>query len=153
MEEGSEEFLKLSFMRANFCSELMKYAQNMPISRSDAYLMGMFSTLNHLIDAPMEDILAEIPVAEEIKAALLRKEGRCGRLYELLLSYEKANWSAINACAEELGVPSQVLTSVYFICMENVNVLWDQLTKPYQSQEPAEEEQQQPPQPPQPPQV
>ena len=136
MEEGSEEFLKLSFMRANFCSELMKYAQNMPISRSDAYLMGMFSTLNHLIDAPMEDILAEIPVAEEIKAALLRKEGRCGRLYELLLSYEKANWSAINACAEELGVPSQVLTSVYFICMENVNVLWDQLTKPYHSPAP-----------------
>ncbi|MFQ7400943.1 MAG: hypothetical protein ACLRNW_24660 [Neglectibacter sp.] len=48
----SEEFLKLSFMRAN-CSELMKYAQDMPISRSEAYLMGMFSTLNYLIDAPL----------------------------------------------------------------------------------------------------
>ncbi len=135
MEAGTEEFLKLSFMRANFCSELMKYAQNMPISRSDAYLLGMFSTLNHLIDAPLEEILAELPVMEEIKAALLRKEGRCGKLYELLLSYEAADWNAINALAEELGIPSQVLTSVYFICMENVNILWDQLTKPYQGQE------------------
>ena len=43
---GTEEFLKLSFMRASFCSELMKHAKDMPISRSEAYLMGMFSTLN-----------------------------------------------------------------------------------------------------------
>ena len=135
MESGTEEFLKLSFMRASFCSELMKYAQNMPISRSDAYLMGMFSTLNHLIDAPLEDILAELPVSEEIKAALLNKEGRCGTLYKLILGYEAADWGAINTYAEELGIPNQILTNVYFICMENVNTLWDQLTKPYQEAE------------------
>ena len=135
LDSGSEEFLKLSFLRANFASELMKYAQDIPVSRSDAYLMGMFSTLNHLIDAPMEDILGELPVAEEIKAALLRKEGRCGKLYELMLSYEAADWNAITSCAEELGIPSQVLTSAYFICMENVNIMWDQLTHPYEGPE------------------
>ncbi len=82
IDETAEEFLKLSFMRASFCSELMRYAKNMPISRSDAYLMGMFSTLEHLIDAPMEEILSTVPIAEEIKAAILRHEGRCGQLYD-----------------------------------------------------------------------
>ena len=53
IEEGAEEFLRLSFMRASFCSNLMNYAKNMPISKPDAYLMGMFSTLNYLIDAPL----------------------------------------------------------------------------------------------------
>ena len=130
MDVGAEEFLKLSFMRANFCSELMKYAQDMPVSRSEAYLMGMFSTLNYLIDAPLEEILNEVPIAEEIKAALLRKEGRCGKLYDLVLSYEAANWNKISSLAEELGIPNQVLTSVYFICMENVNMLWEQLNHP-----------------------
>lgn len=137
VDAGTEEFLKLSFMRASFCSELMNYAQNMPISKSEAYLMGMFSTLNHLIDAPLEEILNEVPMAEEIKVALLRKEGRCGKLYDLVLSYEAANWSAINSLAEELGIPSQVLTSVYFVCMENVKVLWEQLNNPYADQEQA----------------
>lgn len=135
VDSSTEEFLKLSFMRASFCSELMKHAQNIPISRSEAYLMGMFSTLGYLIDAPLEDILAEVPVAEEIKAALLRKEGRCGRLYELVLSYESANWDAISSLAEELGIPNKVLTSIYFNCVENVNILWDQLTHPYARQE------------------
>ena len=135
-DPGTEEFLKLSFMRANFSSELMKYAQDMPISRSEAYLMGMFSTLHYLIDAPLEEILSEVPVADEIKDALLTHSGRCGKLYDLVLSYESANWDAISAFAEELGIPNQILTNVYFICVENVNTLWEQLTNAYPDQEP-----------------
>jgi EAL and modified HD-GYP domain-containing signal transduction protein len=137
MSEGAEEFLKLSFMRANFCSELMNYAQNVPLSKSEAYLMGMFSTLNYMIDAPLEEILAEVPVSEEIKGALLRKEGRSGMLYDLVLGYESADWGKITNLAEQLGIPNNVLTSVYFICMENVNVLWEQLTNasPHQDDE------------------
>ena len=143
VDAGSEEFLKRSFMRANFCSELMNYAKNMPISKAEGYLMGMFSTLNYLIDAPLEDILSEVPVADEIKAALLNHEGRCGKLYDLVLSYESADWEKITVLAEELGIPDNMMTSVYFICMENVNTLWEQLTNPYPQQlppvEPGEE--------------
>ena len=135
MDPGPEEFLKRSFLRANFCSELMNHAKDMPISKAEAYLMGMFSTLNYLIDAPMEEILAEVPVADEIKAALLNREGRCGKLYELVLSYEAADWERITVLAEELGIPDNMMTSIYFICMENVNTLWEQLTNPYPQQE------------------
>ena len=91
--------------------------------------MGMFSTLNYLIDAPMEEILNEVPVVDEIKEALLHHTGRCGKLYDLVLSYETADWPAITSLAEELGVPNRLLTSIYFICMENVDTLWEQLTK------------------------
>jgi len=139
-DSGSEEFLKRSFMRANFCSELMNYAKDMSISKSEAYLMGMFSTLNYLIDAPLEEILAEVPVSEEIKAALLRREGRCGKLYELVLSYESADWEKITSLAAELGIPDNLMTSVYFICMENVNTLWQQLTNPYSEQLPVQKD-------------
>lgn len=134
VDPSSEEFLKLSFMRANFCSELMNYAKDMPVSKSDAYLMGMFSTLNYLIDAPLEEILQEVPVADEIREALLNRTGRCGVLYELVLGYEAADWDKITTLAEELGIPNNLLTSVYFICMENVNMMWEQLTNPYPNQ-------------------
>lgn len=127
-DDGREEFLKLSFLRANFCSELLKYTNDMPISRAEAYLMGMFSTLDNLIDAPMEEIMSEVPVADEVKAALINKEGKSGTLYKLVLSYEAANWEETNQYAEELGIPDQVLTSVYFECVDNVNALWEQLT-------------------------
>ncbi len=137
IDEASEEFLKLSFMRATFCSELMGYAKNMPISRSDAYLMGMFSTLNYLIDAPMEEILAGVPLIDEIKSALLTQEGRCGALYSLVLSYERADWVQINNLSETLGIPTNLLTSVYFTCMDMVDTTWKQLTCPEPSQQEA----------------
>ena len=139
IDPGSEEFMKLSFMRANFCSELMNYAQDMPISKSDAYLLGMFSTLHYLIDAPLEELLSEVSIDENIKAALLHHEGRCGKLYDLALSYEAADWPKITSLAAELGIPDNMITSIYFICMENVNTLWDQLTNPYAQQLPEED--------------
>ena len=61
-------------------------------------------------------------------------------LYELVLSYESADWEKITSLAEALGIPDNMMTSVYFICMENVDTLWEQLTNPYPRQENEEEE-------------
>ncbi len=128
IDPNAEEFLKLSFIRASFCSELMNYTKAVPISKGEAYLMGMFSTLNYLISAPMEEILEQVPVAEEIKGALLRHEGPCGALYDLVLSYEKADWNEVNRLAESLGVPTNLLTSLYFNCMDGANTIWEEIT-------------------------
>ncbi len=126
-DENQAEFLKLSFTRGSFASELMKLAKNMPISKNEAYLMGMFSTLNYLIAAPMEEILAEIPVNQAIKDALLLHEGRCGMLYDLILSYERADWAEISRLAQELAIPQDVLTDSYFKCLDEVDTVWRQL--------------------------
>lgn len=126
-DSDQEEFLRLSFMRASFCSELMKLAKNMPISRNDAYLMGMFSTLKYLIDAPMEELLADLPIAQEVKEALLYQTGRCGVLYKLVLSYERADWGAIESLAATLEISVDRLTATYFQCLEEVNDIWRQL--------------------------
>lgn len=127
MDKSQEEMLKLSFTRASFASELMRYARNMPISRNDAYLMGMFSTLQFLIAAPLEDILAEVAISEDVKNALLHHEGRCGLLYDLILAYERADGSAISRIGEELGLPMDRLPEIYLKCLEEVNKIWNQL--------------------------
>lgn len=124
-----EEFLKLSFTRANLCSELVGYTKMVPLSKGEAYLMGMFSTLQYLIDAPLPQILAEVPVSEEIKRALINKEGPCGLLYELVLSYENADWERVNVLSEYLGIPANLLTTLYFQCMEAANQVWESINQ------------------------
>lgn len=140
MDEGAEEFLRLSLMRANFCSSLMNYAKDMPISKQEAYLMGMFSTLHYLIDAPLEEILEQIPIRDEIREALVHRTGRCGMLFDLTLCYERADWGKIDALAEELGIPANLLTSLYFSCMEEVNHIWNELTQQAPDQRESQEE-------------
>ncbi|WP_201754704.1 HDOD domain-containing protein [Pseudoflavonifractor sp. 60] len=140
-EEGpdanQEEFLKLSFMRASFCSALMKLAKDMPISQNEAYLMGMFSTLNYLIAAPLEEILADLPIAQEVKDALLFHSGRCGELYDLVLSYERADWKVIGDLAEALEIPVNLLTNTYFHCLGDVNNIWRSLMESGEDMAPA----------------
>lgn len=127
LNHSQEEFLKLSFMRASFCSKLIKLAKNMTITSGEAYLMGMFSTLNYLIAAPLQQILDELPIVQEVKDALLHRQGRCGTLYELILAYERADWTAIGRLADTLEIPLNLLTSTYFKCLEEVESTWQQL--------------------------
>lgn len=121
----SEELLKASFMRANFTSALVKKLKNFPINSSDAYLLGMFSMLEYMIDAPLAEILYEIPILDEVKDALIRKEGKAGRLYELVLSYERADWTEIKEISEELGLKTNEMAQIYMECVEEVNNIWD----------------------------
>lgn len=128
IDPASEEFLKLSFIRANFCSELVGYTRSVPLSKGEAYLLGMFSTLQYLINAPLEEILAEVQVADEIKTALLTQEGPCGALYKLVLSYERADWNSVNEQAQVLNIPTNLLTSLYFSCLDDADSIWNDIT-------------------------
>ena len=124
-DSTSEEMLKTSFLRANFAAELAKKLKKLPITASEAYLMGMFSTLEYMIDAPMEEILYEIPIVKEVKDALIYQEGICGRLYQLILHYERAEWAETKEAAEELGIHTNQLAQIYMECVEEVNDIWD----------------------------
>ena len=74
--------------------------------------------------------MAEVPVVEEVKRALLYREGPAGKLYSLLLSYERANWDQINVLANELNIPTNLLTSVYFDSVDRANIIWARITAP-----------------------
>lgn len=129
-DDGSmpDELIKISFLRATFAAELVGFASNMPISRSEAYLMGMFSTLGKLMRMPLNEVLVQLPVGDEIKDALLKQEGRAGLLYKLIMAYEKADWRAMSESAAELNIPQSIIAQKYFECVENVNTTWTSLT-------------------------
>ncbi len=128
-DDGSmpDELIKLSFLRGSFCSELLDFADNMDISRSEAYLMGMFSTLGKLMQMPLADVLAQIPISDEVKNALISREGRAGLLFDTILSYENAEWTKMRASAEALGIPVEMISEKYCECAASVNNTWNKL--------------------------
>ncbi len=126
-DTGSEDMLKISLLRATFCSELLYFAQKMPITKSEAYLLGMFSTMTMMVNATMEEILRQVPLNEILYKALVKNEGKCAILLELVKSYEKADWTATSKCAELLGIPANSIAQVYIDSVENVNAIWRDL--------------------------
>ena len=128
MTPGAEEVLKLSFLRANYAARLVNYLRPFPINRSEAYMMGMFSALEYIVDATLEEILQEIPISDVVKDAMIKHEGRAGQLFDLVLAYERADWKGTKALAGELDLETNILAQAYIDCVEEVNSIWESLT-------------------------
>ena len=128
MTPGAAEVLKLSFLRANYASRLVNYLRPFPINRSEAYMMGMFSALEYIVDATLEEILQEIPISDVVKDGMIKHEGKAGQLFDLVLCYERADWKGTKTLSAELGLETNILAQAYIDCMEEVNSIWEGLT-------------------------
>ncbi len=124
----SDEVIKTSFLRAVFCQEVSQYISNAPIARSEAYLLGMFSTLGILLEVPIESAISQLPLSDELKSGLLGTPGSFTDLLNLCVSYEKGKWADVGALAESLGVEQEVIKDKYLEAIEYVNDIWSELT-------------------------
>ncbi|MCL2121777.1 MAG: HDOD domain-containing protein [Clostridiales bacterium] len=131
----SDELIKVSFQRANFCMELGSLVKDFPLSRSESYLMGMFSTLGTLLEVDLVDALCQLPVSDEMKEGLINSAGVAGDLYNLVVCYEKGEWSKLNRYAEQLEIPVSLIAQKYFEVIEYVNEMWNELMKPFSNEE------------------
>lgn len=129
-----DELIKISFQRGKFCEALVKFAPSVNLSPSEAYMLGMFSTLGTLMEVPLEQALSELPISEDIKLALTTGEGPAGHLFNVVTCYENADWAGMNQSAETLGIPNDVIARTYFECIEAVNEIWKGLQEPFAEQ-------------------
>ncbi len=84
------ELFKLSLTRARLL-ELMSDADD----RDQRFLVGMFSMLHVLLQAPMRDVIASLQLSESVSEALLERTGRHGPLLAGLEAYEVGDWDRV----------------------------------------------------------
>lgn len=126
----SDEIIKISFLRATFCQEVSEFVPGFPLARSEAYLLGMFSTLEALMQVPLADALAQLPLSDELRNGLLGSSGKAADLLALCIAYEKGKWSDVSALAETLGISEEIIKNKYLASVEYVNGIWAELTNP-----------------------
>lgn len=124
-----DELIRLSYLRGAFCAELSEFADDISLSRSSAYFMGMISLSGRLMQTRLSEILSHIFISDNIKTALSYREGKAGMLYALALFYERAEWDRVTRLANELGIPSEIISGKYLECLKTVNSEWKLLTR------------------------
>jgi c-di-GMP phosphodiesterase len=88
--DAPEELVELALQRARMCEVL---GGHRAVDGSDAHFtVGLFSVADALLDSPMEDVLDTLPFSDEIRAALLRREGPKGELLATVVSYEQGQF-------------------------------------------------------------
>lgn len=135
--EVTDELIKTSFQRAIFCQNLSENISEFPLAFSEAYMLGMFSILDQLLDVPMQDALSSLPISEDLKKGLISQEGACGTMYLLTIAYEQGEWHKVNKYAEELNLPLDIIAQQYLEAISYVNHTWNNLMEPFDSNNPA----------------
>lgn len=85
------ELTVTSLTRARFC-ESIAALPGQKVDKSSAFLVGLLSLLDAMLDTSIEELLEKLPLAESIKTALIKGEGLMADYINLVRRYEKAEW-------------------------------------------------------------
>lgn len=111
-EDKPGELVLISVIRARFCELLMAEAGHKRDS-SDAFLMGLFSLIDALLDRPLQEVLDELPVAAVVRNALLGESGLFHTIYSLAVAYERGDWDEVGRLSDRLAITEKRLPALH----------------------------------------
>ncbi len=106
------ELVSLSIIRARFCSQIAdkRHDQENPPM---AFLTGLFSLVDALLDQELKVIVEKLPISPEIKSALSNNEGYLAAYLQTAICYEKGQWDKLDTYAAKLGIPMEDISDFY----------------------------------------
>jgi EAL and modified HD-GYP domain-containing signal transduction protein len=81
--ETTPELAIASCVRARFCELIGNLVE------FDLFTLGLFSLIDAILDQPMEKILVDLPLSDEINDVLIKHSGIMATYLELALAFEK----------------------------------------------------------------
>ncbi|MBA6224505.1 MULTISPECIES: EAL and HDOD domain-containing protein [unclassified Colwellia] len=106
------ELINEAMIRAKFC-DLMASEIKSPLDSSIAFLTGLLSLIDAIVDEDLANILTKLPLAQEIKDTLLTRKGDMAALIMLLEFIERAEWSKTNIVMAKLGLNKATVLKSY----------------------------------------
>lgn len=107
-----QELMRLALVRTKF-SELTAMNGTLKNMKHEASMMGLFSTLDAMLDQNMADALEGIMLPISISEALIKEAGVLGPLLSVIFAYEKGDWESGQSYAEAVGVSEEQLYDDY----------------------------------------
>lgn len=106
------ELLMTSITRARFC-ECMADLTQLDARRDDLFLLGMFSTLDAILDTPMDQVLEKMPLAPDLASALLGEPSQLLDVLNVVIAYESADWDRFGELREKMGFDESTVPSLH----------------------------------------
>jgi len=106
------ELVVASLVRARFC-EQAALTCGLGGRKSDLFLMGLFSLLDVIMSRPLDEILQEITIEKDIRAALTGEPSMMKSILDLIVAIEKADWDQVSTLTKELKTTEEPLGQAY----------------------------------------
>ena len=106
------ELIHTCMVRAKFC-ELISNEVNANLDSSIAFLTGLLSMIDAVLDEELETILTKLPLAQEIKDTLISRKGVMAALIKLVELTEHADWNKFELVNKKLGLKQEKVVECY----------------------------------------
>ena len=104
-----------ALVRARFCELLGLKSQQ---RHSDLFLMGLLSLMDAILEIPMAEIMKNVSLDPESKAALLGNAGSSSAVYQLVLAQEAGDWPRVAELARHLHLTEDAVAGEHWQAME-----------------------------------
>ncbi|WP_027936802.1 EAL and HDOD domain-containing protein [Anaeroarcus burkinensis] len=119
-EGQPSEVLHVSVLRGRHCELIAACLPQCRMAVEQFFFVGLFSLLDVFIGKSLADILEYLPVAEEVKQALLGGKNALNTVLNLVIAYERGQWWDVQQYCDKLRLPYDQLAPTYIsaICWE-----------------------------------
>jgi EAL and modified HD-GYP domain-containing signal transduction protein len=106
-----DELIRQAVQRAHLSEALAGFGAGR--DRGTAFLVGLFSLLDAVFRMPLQEVLDRVNLADEVKAALLQREGIYADILQVIESYELGLWESATEQATGLGVSTEQIPELF----------------------------------------
>ena len=102
IDDKPTELTVTALIRARFC-ELAGGQLGGLGSPQELFTLGLFSVIDAMMDAPMHDVVASLPLADDVREALAQRKGTKGRLLDCVVALESAEEAPMPVVVSNAG--------------------------------------------------
>ncbi len=110
------EILRMAFVRGKFCELTAKICSADP---ADQYLLGIFSLLPAMLNAPMTEVIAQLPLGQSVREALLGQANPSACPLRWLEFHERGDWARCEDVARSHSLDPDLLQTCF-----NESAIW-----------------------------
>lgn len=108
IEDKPFELFVTALIRAHMC-ECLATAFNDKSQQPAYFTVGLFSIIDAIMDQPLDSVLEQLPLREDISRAIRLQDGTMGKALQYAIAYEQGDWDKL----EQTPIKADDMREIY----------------------------------------
>jgi len=116
-EDKPDELVRNALVRAKFGDYLSsKFVGKVELG--EIYLMELFSSIDAMLNRPMNEVMEELPLSQHVKSALRGEKNMYQDIHQLISCYEKGNWQKYYEYLDKLKISDEGVAEYFLLALD-----------------------------------
>lgn len=112
VQDAPHELTVTALLRGRLCELIGRAGGTSEPAPETCFTVGLLSVVDAIVQRPLPQVLEALPLAEEVQAALLERQGPLGAALEAVIAYERGDLDTATRHVPGVPLPKLYLTAM-----------------------------------------